>query len=849
MTNDSHAAKGPVDQKNSNYCDRPRLDQLFVEAMQYPLVLVVAGTGYGKTWAVNNFLRRHEKFSTWIQLTERDNLASRFWENFAHSVQSVNNDLANAMRALGFPENNDKLHRFISMLQDSEVDRSHILVLDDLHHINNPAILRLLEAFIQNLQPSDSLILISQNIPNINLSSLQARNQVFTVNEDDLRFSTEEVARFFQQQQISVQPSNLLAIMQDTKGWAFAINLLSHSYQRAPGYEGYLRNAVKMNVFQLMESEIWQQISAKLQSFLVSLSLIDQQAIDLINQLAGSDSELLAEMDRQSAYIRRDNDIGAYLIHPLFLEYLRQKQGILTPEQQLETYRITARWCDQNNFRMDALNYYEKIGDYQAIINILFRLPLQIPQDIAEYVLNIFKRAPQEVFDQVELFAVMYIRALMSLGQWSETEQLMDRLEQHYLYGCDNELDFCNHDLGGIYYCRGILRSLLSTMDDNYDFDGYYAKADACLSASPIDIGTLSNHPAGPWISLVGSAAAGAPDNYNAKLTIAVSHVTHCLHGAMSGFDDLARGELEFFQNREREAQANLVLGLERAREAHQFDAMQRALFYLLRMAILHGDLERMDSILAEMTELLEEQNYNQRYATYDIALAWYYCALGLTESVPDWLKENFSPYGHAYYIENFGNQAKARYCYLTRNYAPLLAYIEEMVQRESILYGRVEMLTARACVYSIQHEKAKAIQALETAWQTAAPNNIVTPFIILGKDMRTLTAAALKESNTGIPVEWLLDINRRSASFAKRRSHLLAEYRQAHNLTAKISLSRREAEVLTDLSQGLSRQEIATVHQLSINTIKLIINQLYIKLEAHNLADLIRVAAQNHLI
>ena len=125
-------------------------------------------------------------------------------------------------------------------------------------------------------------------------------------------------------------------------------------------------------------------------------------------------------------------------------------------------------------------------------------------------------------------------------------------------------------------------------------------------------------------------------------------------------------------------------------------------------------------------------------------------------------------------------------------------------------------------------------------------------PFLELGKDMRTLTNAALKESDgssSKIPKAWLEMINRKSASYAKRHAYIISEYKRSNRMNGNIVLSTRESEILKDLSHGLSRAEIAVSRSLSINTVKMVINNIYNKLGAENIADLIRIAAEQKLI
>jgi LuxR family maltose regulon positive regulatory protein len=145
--------------------------------------------------------------------------------------------------------------------------------------------------------------------------------------------------------------------------------------------------------------------------------------------------------------------------------------------------------------------------------------------------------------------------------------------------------------------------------------------------------------------------------------------------------------------------------------------------------------------------------------------------------------------------------------------------------------------------------EKSKAFTVLYDAYKTATPNNLVMPFIELGKDMRTLTGAVLKEGGSKIPKAWLESINRRSTTFAKRQSHITAEFKQTSQMNSPIALSPRESEILKDLSQGLSRADIASSRSLSINTVKMVVNNVYAKLGAENLADVIRIAVERKMI
>jgi LuxR family maltose regulon positive regulatory protein len=827
---------------------RVRLNTLFKKAVKYPLVLVCAGAGYGKTSAVHDFVEEYQATTVWVQLSERDNIGARFWENYIHTMAWVNQPLAKAVKELGFPDSKERLKQYHALLNKYLEQKRRIIIVDDFHCIDDPAVIRFIENNILNKQPpGTSFFLISRSIPRINTAGLISKGRMFSISEDDLRFTDGELAQYFRDLGLHPPSDNLREIMQDTKGWAFAINLIARSYQKAPGYDGYLRKAMKTDIFRLMEAEIWDRISKGLQDFLICLSLIEHLSVEFVTLLAGKNKGLIAEMEKQNAYVHRDSYVNAYLIHPLFLEFLTAKQKTLSEKQKRATYTIAGDWCGRNGFNIDALSYFEKIRDYKSIVSVLSELPVQqIPSDIAKFAACICDRFPPEAFDTVDSLALIHIRTYMCQGLWEKAVTLAEYYEARFLKLPENDI-FKKRTLGGIYYCLTVTRALMALTTDCYDFDRYLEKCISCID-NPANLPKMAIQTPGPWIIVVGSSRKGAPEEYIAALTRTATCLSRGFSGSLSGEDELARGELKFYQGDMRAAEALVACSLEIAREKRQFEIEHRALFYTLRIAVLQGNYSRAEQALKGIKTQLGENEYANRFINYDIALCWYYCVLGLPDKVPDWLKDNFSPYGYACFIENFANQMKARICYLTRNYPPLLSFIRQMKKRESYLFGRVEMLAMEACVHYKMKDKNQAFAVFKEAYKTASPNEILLPFIELGKDMRTLTRVALKEG-VNIPKPWLEEINRKSALYAKRQSYVNAEYRRANGIEGGISLTPRELETINDLCHGLSRAEIAANHNISINTVKMVIGNIYSKLGAKNLADLVRIATERKII
>jgi len=830
---------------------RPRISTLLAQAVKLPLTLVCAGMGCGKTRAVYDFTQECTFPVMWLQFSDSENPGSHFWEMFVRAVAQTNISFAKELKKLGLPDTQDKLNLYFDLQSRMQQNIPRLYVFDDFHIAKDAAVLNFLEQAIirtkENLSLT-SILLISREFPSINISSLMIRNNVFMVNEEDLNFTESELHQFLLQQGLNSETSSISKIYQDTKGWAFIINFVARILKKTPGYAGYASGAIRQDISQLLEAEAWNVLSDGLRRFFLRLSLTTHRSMELVNILAGGDESLISELKEQNVFVRYDRHVDAYHIHHLFLDFLHTRQGILAEDEIRNTYEMIADWCVKNDFLVDALLSYEKIGDYESIVSILFTSPVEFLQNNAPHIVKIFDRAPEKIFDSVDFSAAIYIHSLVCNGEWQEAYALIRHYEAKYLQWPEDSA-FRNHMLGYIYYIAGALRMVLCTADDRYDFDIYFAKQYECLKNFPVNPKCWYQHTATLWTGLAGSARAGALQEYADTLKRSMRYIENCIADFGVGLDDLCQGELFFYQSDIREAEFTFARTMERARGARQYKIVSRALFYIMRIAVYQGDYAKLELALKDVERQLAYNEYSFRFLTYDIVVGWYYYTLCLPERIPDWLKEKFAYRVYANASENFGNYIKAKYAYLTKNYTDLLDYLEKKKRPGTILYERVESLAMEACVHVKMNNTQAALRALQEAYEAAQPNGIVMPFIELGKDMRTLLGLAADCPECAIPSAWLKSIKQRASAYFRNQSLIISGHKKIHRIDNKIQLSPRETGILHDLHDGLSRSEIAAKRALSVNTVKLHINNIYNKLGARNRADIFRIAAEHNLV
>jgi LuxR family maltose regulon positive regulatory protein len=838
-------SNGPVVSGNQPYLDRPRIDRLLETALQHSIVTVVAGAGYGKTQGVYAFLHKCKIRTVWLQFSERDNQVSRFWENFTQAVASLDTASADKLRETGFPETEGQFDRYVLILKEDIVrDRKYVFVYDDFYLIQEKTVLRFIERSLSIPFSNSKSILISRTKPAINIDDFMVKGLLAQIIEDDLRFSQQEIIDYYRIQHIPISPETAADIYHDTEGWAFAIYLAGVSLKN--GGIGYVRSFLKFNSFKFIEYALFTSLSPQLQKYLIRLSLIDHWPLAILHELA-ADPGIIAEMKRISSFISFDAYQNSYRIHRLFLEYLQEKQGILSTQEKQEVYTIAARWCLENNLKIDAVTYYERTGNYQAIFDICFSFPQVMSFNTAAFFMEILKRAPADIYDRYLDAFIIRPKLLISLNQFAETSAFLKTMKSIGESVPASELTI------GVLYVYYVMRGfwgLLSCIyTKRYDFARYFKRAYESFYGSLIKYELKGSHSVclASHTCMVGGPDKQDMEQYITEITHAVPYISAIMQGCAYGMDDLALAELAYLKTDLGQSAHYAREALRKAHEKNQYQIANRALFFLLRIGLAQGNGTEIQGCLQQLKAQLLEKAFVDRQFLYDMVTGWFYTHIKQNHYVTSWLKNDFEEKDAHTFMYGMEILVKLKYQIAEQRYTAALAFLESQKQESGIwlfLFGKISLRILEAvCLYHCK-EKHAGIRALEEAYRLAAPNALDMPFIELGNEMRTLMNLALQDKTCAIPKEWLKKIRGSAATYAKKWFSLGKSYQALPAPEAPYgTLSAQEQKILISLSQGLTREEMAKAADLSINTVKSVIKSVYTKLGALNQADAIRIA------
>jgi LuxR family maltose regulon positive regulatory protein len=771
----------PMAGQNQIYLERPQIRLLLERAVQSPVVTVVAGAGYGKTHEVYSFMQKRKVRTAWLQLSERDNMGERFWENYTAAVWTVNKKIAAKLMELGFPTTDQQFDHYLRLPQEDMVSgassaasvQQYVFVYDDLHLITDKAVLRFLELSI-TIPFHLCSVLISRNEPSLNLMKMASKGLLAQITEEDLRFSREEMVSYFHLLDIRTSPDTAASIYRDTEGWAFAIHLAGLTLRNQPPHAEYVPQALRANIFKLIESEIMGSLDKESQRFLIKLSLVDHLALNLLVELAEG-SSFIEKLENIGSLIRFDTYLNAYHIHHLFLDYLKGRQIELTVEEKQKVWAKAAAWCVLNNQKLDALSYYEKAGTYDKLIEVVYGgFPLAMPNRVARFLLEILDRAPESMYRQIPTAWILRAHVLMILELFdralAEIKEITATLE------AEEPTSFHYQVLSGCYNSLGLIGLITSMYSRDYDYVHWFEKGYSYYRLSghkftgPATVASLSSYVCRVNVSDRGEIEKSIEANAGM-----VSFITQSMGGLYAGLDDLARAEYAFFKTDTVGAEQFAYQALRKAKEANQYEIENRALYYLIRISLYRGSYDKIQNYLQLLKEQLSQKDYLNRNTYYDIVTGWFYLQVGQNGKVASWLKNDFEESDLNSLAYGLETMVRTKYHFYQGRYQSALAAMTNqkgIYSYGGFLFGKVTFKLLEAlCRYRIK-DISGAIGALETAYALASPNELDMSFIEMGWEMEALAAALLKEEGgSSIPRKWLEKIREAASDYAQKIS------------------------------------------------------------------------------
>jgi len=389
LENQLLATKFYVPMASGTLISRPRLTTLLNESLQYPLTLVSAAAGFGKTTLLSTWsqsLPAGNPRIAWVSLDEEDNEPRLFWtyvltalgrqepERFTPLLTHLQSPQAPPLKYL--------LVALINLLMEST--EHFLLILDDYHVITEQEVHTTLAYLIEHLPAHLHIIVATRTDPSLPLPLLRSRGQALEIRTDQLRCTSEETRTFFNEVMSIQLPEQIIQkIGTRMEGWLVGLQLLSLSLseQAAPLNLPEQVSGDQRYILDYLTDEVLQRQPQEIQTFLLStsiLELLNASLCDAIMEQHGS-QQMLQRLEKANLFIvSLDSKRQWYRYHALFAEALRSRLERDHTDLVLTLHHRASIWYAEHNQTTQAILHALRANEWHWAADLIERKHLSL---------------------------------------------------------------------------------------------------------------------------------------------------------------------------------------------------------------------------------------------------------------------------------------------------------------------------------------------------------------------------------------------------------------------------------------------------------------------------------------
>lgn len=794
---------------------RPRIIQTLEQADRYPLSLIVAPMGYGKTMAVMDFFRSAERRVVWISLTAPIKISDEdyFWVLLTNSLREKVPAFAMRMETMGFPDDAMQILRFLELLRtEAPLEQETYIVLDDFQYeyVSADKISTLVAQVVQASIPHLHLIILSREYPHLPVTEWEMKGLCNIITMKTLAFTDQEAEEYLELIRFSGDETVREQIRQSSNGWIASLYLMANDYMRFQNIDHHA------TVFSLLRSSLYDTYSDQEKVYLMQLSLLDSFSTDQIAEIFREPALLsfLKRLYTSNALIFRDSK-GEYRFHDLFRSFLQAELRASGLDIR-EFSRRVAQWASVHKMYLYAFKFWMLAEDYGHILSELEQAPVM-------EIFQMDKTVLKKIFSTLGENSYQYPIALLKyifLICMEEDAALGKQMLEQFRTRCRtlNHPRYSREHLLAESYVLGTalvfndLDQVISYMDTAAKLlNG--EKSSIRIRSSNLTYGS-------PHMTY---AYYNRPGIY-AHITDAFVHRFDC-HIQVAdangfGADCVAMAEYDLETGRLDQVEYWAEKALFKASQYQQTCMCICAYMTLGRLYIVQRKPEKARNVIAQLQGMLDQLHDSSKLYALECAVGYLYANLSEYSNIPTWLC-----------IGDFDNnssiQQRLAFNYIVFGKAVILKgdyrylnFLTEMFERNfrSFNYqlGYIHNYTFSAICNLNLHGVESAIAPLQKAIDIALQDDIVMPFV----EYYPFIHPALMSAKLNIPQEYLCRIRKLAGDEEKRT----VQRKEQELLTS------REIEIMECLSQSLSNAEIAQKLFISPNTVKRHIQNIYRK-------------------
>ena len=366
--------------QRSNVLERERVTKLLRQSLDYPLTVLVAGTGYGKSTSILSFIEQVNLPVFWYSVSATDRDPHVFLANLFSALNQHGAKLGQEALRMHESSEVEPLDSLVALVNSlsSQLNAPILFVLDDFHAVTQSAeVMRLMNWLIEHQPAHLHLLISSRTVPEFaSMNQRRVKGQVLELGPEQLTFSPTEIRALFERAyQVEMAETDAQALYDRTEGWAIVLQMIWQSLRTNPNVN--LNKLLedesdsRTHLFDYLAEEVLDQQTPEVQNFLLRTSILSLLDSEICDFLMGSQNsiDVLTELYHSSLFLEQMRP-GFYRYHHIFRDFL-QTHLRQNPELARELHRKVASYLTAHEYWERAIAHLLSAGDYRQVAMLL----------------------------------------------------------------------------------------------------------------------------------------------------------------------------------------------------------------------------------------------------------------------------------------------------------------------------------------------------------------------------------------------------------------------------------------------------------------------------------------------
>ena len=392
---------------------------------KYPLTLVEAPSGFGKTTILEHFFQ--ERVSPAIPLFTYDfetDSTPNAWKRICSQISLLDSHCS--LPSLGIPDTTN-IHEIACALRQLNCSGEAYLWLDNFRSWQIPCAGELLDALSRHGGKGLHIVISTQPMSAEIWGSLIRDGRFCHLQEEDLTFNEEDIRSYFQAVGLTLTPEQLDQVYHLTEGWVMALCLQVMCFITRGEFQ-------KGSMDDLMERIFWEKLTDSEKAFLIHLSIFPRITLEQAASITGLPLEETDRLLRSKRFfIHFDQEHRCFVPHSQLRQLLDARFACLSAEKQRAIYLKGAQAAEQTGDRRNTLRLYYAADQRDHLLSMpltSYEVADIASEDTKPMILDLLENTPEEILRRHPQALVPLAFALFFMGETQKLAQMQEPMER-----------------------------------------------------------------------------------------------------------------------------------------------------------------------------------------------------------------------------------------------------------------------------------------------------------------------------------------------------------------------------------------------------------------------------------